>query len=70
MISGTDVGNADQQLGARPEGPGRLFLCLSGGSEVFRVNADERVVSVTRLAEVAEQNGNGVAGGTEAEADG
>jgi hypothetical protein len=37
---------------------------------LFRVSEDERVVSVTRLAEVAEQNGNGVAGGTEAEVDG
>ena len=40
VISGTDVGNVDPQLGARPEGPGRLFLCLSGGSEVFRVKGD------------------------------
>jgi DNA gyrase subunit A len=40
------------------------------GVTLFRVSEDERVVSVTRLAEVAEQNGNGVAGGTEAEVDG
>jgi DNA gyrase subunit A len=29
------------------------------GVTLFRVDADERIVSVTRLAEVAEQNGNG-----------
>jgi DNA gyrase subunit A len=40
------------------------------GVTLFRVSEDERVVSVTRLAEVAEQNGNGGAGGAEAEADG
>jgi DNA gyrase subunit A len=31
------------------------------GVTLFRVDADERIVSVTRLAEVAEQNGNGAA---------
>jgi DNA gyrase subunit A len=29
------------------------------GVTLFRVDADERIVSVTRLAEVVEQNGNG-----------
>ena len=32
-----------------------------GQTWLFRVDADERIVSVTRLAEVAEQNGNGAA---------
>jgi DNA gyrase subunit A len=40
------------------------------GVTLFRVNEDERVVSVTRLAEVTEQNGNDAAGATEGEADG
>ena len=31
------------------------------GVTLFRVDADERIVSVTRLAEVTEQNGNGAA---------
>ncbi|MCI0429502.1 MAG: DNA gyrase subunit A, partial [Rhodospirillales bacterium] len=39
------------------------------GVTMFRINADERVVSVTRLAEVVEQNGNGAAGAAEGEAD-
>jgi trehalose/maltose hydrolase-like predicted phosphorylase len=37
VVSGTHVGNVDGQLGARPEGPGELHLCLNRGSEVFRV---------------------------------
>jgi trehalose/maltose hydrolase-like predicted phosphorylase len=39
VITGTHIGNVDSQLGARTEGPGRLFLCLNRGSEVFRVDA-------------------------------
>jgi trehalose/maltose hydrolase-like predicted phosphorylase len=40
VITGTHLGNVDPQLGARPAGPGRLFLCLNRGSEVFRVDAE------------------------------
>src|SRR5947208_3259745 len=40
VITGTHIGNVDPQLGARPGGPGRLFLCLNRGSEVYRVDAD------------------------------
>ena len=40
VITGTHIGNIDPQLGARPAGPGRLFLCLNRGSEVFRVDAE------------------------------
>ncbi|MDX2344847.1 MAG: glycosyl hydrolase family 65 protein [Acidimicrobiia bacterium] len=39
IVSGTNVANVDGQLGARPAGPGPLFLCLNRGSEVFRVGA-------------------------------
>ena len=35
VITGTHVGNVDDQLRARPGGPGRLYLCLNRGSEVF-----------------------------------
>jgi DNA gyrase subunit A len=38
------------------------------GVTLFRVDADERIVSVTRLAEVAEQNGNGGEGAAEGQA--
>jgi trehalose/maltose hydrolase-like predicted phosphorylase len=40
VVSGTHVDNVDGQLSARPEGPGRLFLCLNRGSEVFAVDGD------------------------------
>jgi hypothetical protein len=38
VVSGTHVRNVDGQLGARPDGPGRLHLLLNRGSEVFRVD--------------------------------
>ena len=37
VVSGTDLGNVDRQLGARPEGPGTLHLLLNRGSEVYGV---------------------------------
>jgi hypothetical protein len=40
VVSGTHVGNVDGQLRARPPGPGRLWLCLNRGSEVFEVGQD------------------------------
>jgi trehalose/maltose hydrolase-like predicted phosphorylase len=44
VITGTHVGNVDGQLQARPAGPGRLYLCMNRGSEVFR--ADESGVEL------------------------
>ena len=38
VVSGTHVGNVDGRLRARPTGPGRLYLCLNRGSEVFAVD--------------------------------
>jgi trehalose/maltose hydrolase-like predicted phosphorylase/hydroxymethylpyrimidine pyrophosphatase-like HAD family hydrolase len=40
VITGTHVGNVDGQLSARPDGPGRLYLCMNRGSEVFRADTD------------------------------
>ncbi|MDQ3874558.1 MAG: hypothetical protein M3322_03255, partial [Actinomycetota bacterium] len=37
IVTRTDVENVDGQLAARPRGPGRLYLCLNRGSEVFEV---------------------------------
>jgi hypothetical protein len=37
IVSGTNLGNVDAQLGARPSGPGRLHLLLNRGSEIFAV---------------------------------
>jgi hydroxymethylpyrimidine pyrophosphatase-like HAD family hydrolase len=33
IVTGTHVDNIDQQLQARPVGPGRLWLCVNRGSE-------------------------------------
>ncbi len=38
VVTGTHVGNVDGQLQARPAGPGRLYLCVNRGSEVFAVD--------------------------------
>jgi trehalose/maltose hydrolase-like predicted phosphorylase len=35
VITGTHVGNVDRQLAARPSGPGRLYLCVNRGSEMY-----------------------------------
>jgi hypothetical protein len=40
IISDTDLGTLDAQLGARPAGPGRLFFWLSDRSELVRVDAE------------------------------
>jgi trehalose/maltose hydrolase-like predicted phosphorylase len=54
VITGTHIGNVDPQLGARPAGPGRLFLCLNRGSEVFRVDAEGPQLIERRQATPAE----------------
>ncbi len=38
VISGTSVETVDRQLGARPVGPGRLYLCVNRGSEMYAVD--------------------------------
>jgi beta-phosphoglucomutase-like phosphatase (HAD superfamily) len=40
VVTGTHVGNVDGQLGARPAGPGRLYLGVNRGSEMYRADAD------------------------------
>ena len=40
VVTGTHVGNVDGQLRARPGGPGRLYLCMNRGSEVFLAEQD------------------------------
>ena len=40
VVTGTHVGNVDDQLQARPGGPGKLLLALNRGSEVFEVGRD------------------------------
>lgn len=52
VVSGTHVGNIDGQLAARPRGPGRLFLALNRGSELFEVGRGGPVL-LHRRAETA-----------------
>jgi trehalose/maltose hydrolase-like predicted phosphorylase len=57
VVSGTHVGNIDEQLRARPSGPGQLFLCCNRGSEVFEVVGDEPALVYRRTATPQEDQG-------------
>ncbi|HEU6446380.1 MAG TPA: glycosyl hydrolase family 65 protein [Gaiellaceae bacterium] len=55
VVTGTHVGNVDDQLRARPTGPGRLHFLVNRGSEVFR--ADESGLHLLyRREATAEEN--------------
>jgi trehalose/maltose hydrolase-like predicted phosphorylase/hydroxymethylpyrimidine pyrophosphatase-like HAD family hydrolase len=54
VVTGTPLGNVDGQLQARPHGPGRLYLCLNRGSEVFVVQAEGPELVERRVATSAE----------------
>jgi trehalose/maltose hydrolase-like predicted phosphorylase len=56
VISSTDVASVDSQLAARPAGPGRLLLCLNGGSEVFRVDTEGPQLATRLEATGAEES--------------
>ncbi len=55
VVSGTHVENVDRQLAARPAGPGRLYLCLNRGSEVFDVGPDGPRLLSRRVASPEEE---------------
>jgi trehalose/maltose hydrolase-like predicted phosphorylase len=50
VVTGTHLGNVDGQLAARPGGPGRLYLCMNRGSEVFEARADGVTLAYRREA--------------------
>ena len=54
VVTGTHIGNVDDQLRARPKGPGRLYFCLNRGSEVFVLTADGPELVERREATTAE----------------
>jgi trehalose/maltose hydrolase-like predicted phosphorylase len=56
IVSGTHMENIDAQLAARPSGPGRLYLCVNRGSEVFEVGRDGPVPVFERSAELGEDS--------------
>src|SRR6266540_2658889 len=41
VLSGSSMKAVDDELGARPGGPGHLYLCLNAASEVFLVGRSE-----------------------------
>src|SRR6266511_4778539 len=55
VVTGTHIGNVDGQLRARPLGPGRLYLCLNRGSEVFVVDEQGPRLLHRRVAAEAEE---------------
>ncbi len=55
VVTGTHVENVDGQLQARPSGPGRLFLCVNRGSEVFRADTKSGLELVQRREATAEE---------------
>ena len=50
VVTGTHVENIDEQLGARPAGPGELHMLVNRGSETFRVEPDGLVLVERRSA--------------------
>jgi trehalose/maltose hydrolase-like predicted phosphorylase len=54
ILTGTHSGNVDDQLGARPTGRGRLFLCCNRGSEVFEVSVGGLNLVLRRTATAQE----------------
>jgi hypothetical protein len=55
ITSGTHLENVDDQLGARPRGPGRLLIDANRGSEVFEIEAGGPVL-VDRRETLAGEN--------------
>jgi hydroxymethylpyrimidine pyrophosphatase-like HAD family hydrolase len=54
VVTGTHIDNVDGQLAAHPNGPGRLYLCLNRGSEVFAVGEKGPELVARREASPAE----------------
>jgi len=50
VVTGTHVGNIDDQLRARPQGRGQLYVCCNRGSEVFAVTGNGPKLVLQRTA--------------------
>jgi trehalose/maltose hydrolase-like predicted phosphorylase len=55
VVAGAPLPEVDGQLQARPVGPGRLYLCVDEGSEVYRVGTDGTRLVHRRTATPAEE---------------
>jgi trehalose/maltose hydrolase-like predicted phosphorylase/phosphoglycolate phosphatase-like HAD superfamily hydrolase len=56
VVTGTHIDNVDGQLRARPTGPGRLYLCLNRGSEVYAVGPGGPELVERRVASAEEDS--------------
>jgi hypothetical protein len=54
IVTGTSLAHVDDQLRARPDGPGRLLLALNRGSEIFKVDRSGAHLVERRTATDAE----------------
>ena len=54
VITGTKLANVDDQLGLRPDGPGRMLVCCNRGSEVFELGPDGAAPLFRRSASARE----------------
>jgi trehalose/maltose hydrolase-like predicted phosphorylase len=50
VVTGTHVGNIDDQLRARPQGRGQLYVCCNRGSEVFAFTGNGPKLVLQRTA--------------------
>ena len=55
IITGTDIGNVDEQLGLRPHGPGRIIVACNRGSEVYELTSFGPVLLERRDASAEEE---------------
>ena len=55
VITGTKLANVDDQLGLRPDGPGRMLVCCNRGSEVFELGPDGAALLFRRTASAREE---------------
>jgi trehalose/maltose hydrolase-like predicted phosphorylase len=68
VVTGTHLGNVDEQLRARPSGPGCLYVCTNRGSEVFRVDEEGVGLVCRREATPEEDSALDIAAGATVEA--
>lgn len=54
VVAAPDIDTVDGKLAARPRGPGRLFLCVNRGSQVFEVTGTHPELKWSRRASAAE----------------
>ena len=63
VITGTKLSNVDDQLGLRPNGPGRMLVCCNRGSEVFELGPNGPDLLFRRTATALEEEQMTAGGG-------